>query len=189
MPKNRQNNWISPRNSTNNASALKSSAQLLSNVGAGSVRDDFTAVPSESQLSEDIRSVKLDLPNQNVIKADTDRARFITKDHHDAMQVMLTYFCKTENISYKQGMNDVMAPFIHLAIQRSQRQAATQMQSTGSHQKKKRPNSKKQQKNGGNQNAANANSSGNASFNNEDRPVMIDLEEPYIMMRQFINTF
>ena len=41
---------------------------------------------TESQLSEDIKSVKYDLPNQNVIKADTERARFIPKDNQEAMQ-------------------------------------------------------------------------------------------------------
>ena len=47
-------------------------------------RED-TITASESQLSEEIRSVKLDLPNQNVVKADTERARFISKEHYDSM--------------------------------------------------------------------------------------------------------
>lgn len=97
MPK-RQNNWISPRNSSGNTStsALKSSQLLHSQTVP-----DTSIMTLESQMSEEIRGVVLDLPNQNVVKADTDRARFISKDNHDAMQSMLTYFCKTEGVSYK----------------------------------------------------------------------------------------
>jgi len=71
----------------------------------------------ESLMSDEIRSVKLDLQNQNVIKADTERARFISNQHHSAMQSLLTYLCKSEGISYKQGINDVTAPFLWLAVQ------------------------------------------------------------------------
>ena len=51
-----------------------------------------------------------------MIKADADRSRFISREYRDAMQSLLTYFCKSESISYKQGMNDVAAPFLQLAI-------------------------------------------------------------------------
>ena len=51
--------------------------------------------------SADIRNVALDLPNQNVVRADTERSRFITKEHFDIMQQLLTFYCKHEGISYK----------------------------------------------------------------------------------------
>lgn len=31
---------------------------------------------------------------------------------------MMTYFCKEQGLSYKQGINDVMAPFLWLAIEK-----------------------------------------------------------------------
>lgn len=34
------------------------------------------------------------------------------------MQSLLTYFCKSETLAYKQGMNDVIAPFLWLSVQR-----------------------------------------------------------------------
>ena len=30
----------------------------------------------------------------------------------------MTYFCKEQGLSYKQGINDVMAPFLWLAIEK-----------------------------------------------------------------------
>ncbi len=48
-------------------------------AGNGSNLTIFEAA-AESQISEDIRSVKLDLPNQGVVRADTERARFIKKE-------------------------------------------------------------------------------------------------------------
>ena len=75
------NNWISPRHAqsinASSSSNLKSQSQLLNSQpqrGEESI--------TESLLSEEIRSVKLDLHNQNVIRADTQRARFITKENH-----------------------------------------------------------------------------------------------------------
>lgn len=56
----------------------------------------------------------LDLPNQNVVRADTERSRFIGKEHFDIMQQLLTFYCKHEGISYKQGINEIMSPFLWL---------------------------------------------------------------------------
>ena len=64
----------------------------------------------------DIRNVPLDLHNQNVVRADTDRSRFVGKEHLDAMQQLMTFYCKYENISYKQGINEITAPFLWLAV-------------------------------------------------------------------------
>ena len=66
--------------------------------------------------SADIRNVALDLPNQNVVRADTERSRFIGKEHFDIMQQLLTFYCKHEGISYKQGINEIMSPFLWLSI-------------------------------------------------------------------------
>ena len=57
--------------------------------------------PKSSKKNEEIRSVKLDLHNQRVIKADASRSRFIEAEHQEKLQMLLTYFCKTENINYK----------------------------------------------------------------------------------------
>ena len=108
-------------NSAFKSSSLHQQHHANNNSGHRSHKDEVgsnTVTQSESQLSEDIRSVQLDLPNQNVVKADTDRARFISKEHREAMQSLLTYFCKSEGVSYKQGINDVMAPFVWLAFQK-----------------------------------------------------------------------
>lgn len=69
----RKFNWISPRNS-NSSAAVQRSYQNLP-------REEATILNESSLVTDDIRNVKLDLPNQNVVKADSERARFITKEH------------------------------------------------------------------------------------------------------------
>ena len=66
----------------------------------------------------DIRNVPLDLPNQNVVRADAERSRFVGKEHQEAMQQLMTFYCKHEGVSYKQGINEIMAPFLWLSIQK-----------------------------------------------------------------------
>ncbi|RQM27715.1 hypothetical protein B5M09_002429 [Aphanomyces astaci] len=61
-----------------------------------------------------------DDPNQRVIRADAPRTRAkdFPADSREAVERtlvhMLTYYCKCKNIRYKQGMNEVLAPFLLL---------------------------------------------------------------------------
>ena len=82
---------------------------------------------------------------------------------------MLTYFCKSEGLSYKQGINDVMAPFLWLAISNSNK-----FNQEGSSQKPNTSSGKKKRKD---------------QSNLSESVAQFDLEEPYIMARQFIRKF
>lgn len=59
----------------------------------------------------------LDLPNQRVINSDVDRTRtgVLTMKEKGQMEMLLTYYCKEFNTSYKQGMNEIVAPFLLMA--------------------------------------------------------------------------
>ncbi|KDO31424.1 hypothetical protein SPRG_04039 [Saprolegnia parasitica CBS 223.65] len=64
--------------------------------------------------------IDADDPNQRVIRADAPRTRpkdFDARDRsgleHCLLHV-LTYYCKCKTIRYKQGMNEVLAPFVLL---------------------------------------------------------------------------
>ena len=64
-------------------------------------------------------STKLDLPNQRVITSDVDRTRtgILTADEKRQLELLLTYYCKEFNTSYKQGMNEIVAPFFLMTRQ------------------------------------------------------------------------
>ena len=72
-----------------------------------------------SKLSDQIGSVVLDLPNQRVIKADAERTRpDFVKDgvfSPSTIESFLTYYCKRRAVRYKQGLNEVLAPFFLLS--------------------------------------------------------------------------
>lgn len=59
----------------------------------------------------------LDLPTQRIIQSDVDRTRsdILTPAEKINLELLLTYYCKENNISYKQGMNEIMAPFLYLS--------------------------------------------------------------------------
>jgi len=70
-------------------------------------------------LDDSIRDTKQDLENQRVIKVDAQRTRadvklFKTDDVQDLVARLLTFYCKRKGIKYKQGLNEVLAPFILL---------------------------------------------------------------------------
>jgi len=70
-------------------------------------------IPSDKEISQ----VKLDLPNQNVIKIDVKRTRPEADDRlafKNYLELLLTYYCKYMKISYKQGLNELFAPFLCL---------------------------------------------------------------------------
>ncbi len=58
----------------------------------------------------DVLLVRLDLHNQGVVKADSKRTRPELEDKSifiGYLELMLTYYCKLLNITYKQGLNEV----------------------------------------------------------------------------------
>ncbi len=58
------------------------------------------------------------MQNQRVIKNDCDRTRVRDKEmvnsFREYLECFLTFYCKKVDIKYKQGMNEIMAPFILL---------------------------------------------------------------------------
>jgi hypothetical protein len=61
---------------------------------------------------------ELNMQNQRVIKNDCDRTRVKDKSllvsFREYLECLLTYYCKKNNIKYKQGMNEIVGPFILL---------------------------------------------------------------------------
>eukprot|EP00913_Durusdinium_trenchii_P030712 g28766.t1 len=63
--------------------------------------------------------VALNEPNQRVIRADCSRTKadmeYFRQPHvRDKMEAMLTCWCQTQQTKYKQGLNEVLAPFLYL---------------------------------------------------------------------------
>jgi hypothetical protein len=58
------------------------------------------------------------MPNQRVIKNDCDRTRTkdknLLKSFREYLEKFLTFYCKKAGIKYKQGMNEIMGPFLYL---------------------------------------------------------------------------
>jgi len=57
------------------------------------------------------------MPNQGVIKTDSKRTRPELENKSTFkgyLELMLTYYCKLNKITYKQGLNELMAPFLYL---------------------------------------------------------------------------
>ena len=76
---------------------------------------------SPTVFPEDMSTIVLDEPNQRVIKYDCERTRGTVEDFkqpstRDAIERILTFYCKNHNVSYKQGMNEVLAPFVALKL-------------------------------------------------------------------------
>ena len=68
--------------------------------------------PKASFLNSEIKGVKLDIQNQRVINADSSRSMFLTSEHYDKLEILLTYFCKSEALNYKQGLNYIAATLL-----------------------------------------------------------------------------
>lgn len=60
----------------------------------------------------------LDLPNQRVISNDVNRTRVnkLSGRQKHELEQLLTVYCKTHKVTYKQGMNEVAALFILLNL-------------------------------------------------------------------------
>ncbi|OWZ15845.1 hypothetical protein PHMEG_00010450 [Phytophthora megakarya] len=74
-------------------------------------------------LDQSILQVEEDLDNQRVIAADAARTRgneprFKQPETAELVVKLLTYYCKCRSVTYKQGMNEVLAPFLLLTEQR-----------------------------------------------------------------------
>ena len=73
-------------------------------------------------ITEDINfdDYNLSYFNEQTIKNDTHRTRvrerFNYSDFESVLQKVLIYFCKLNNIEYKQGLNEILGPFLLLKI-------------------------------------------------------------------------
>jgi RNase H-fold protein (predicted Holliday junction resolvase) len=63
---------------------------------------------------DEIRSTVKDLENQRVVRADAERTRGSENLDKDTIELILTKYCKNNNIKYKQGLNEVLAPFMYM---------------------------------------------------------------------------
>lgn len=97
------------------------------------LRKVFSTIQSEEQILQ----CTLDLKNQRVVKADAERTRVAklrsvwpggeAKTEEDKAQLdetiktsiekVLTHYAKEADTSYKQGLNELLAPFLWLAVQ------------------------------------------------------------------------
>jgi GTP-binding protein EngB required for normal cell division len=59
------------------------------------------------QDEEEIKSVVCDMDNQRVVRADAERTRGQEQLDKDLIELVLTKYCKNNNIKYKQGLNEV----------------------------------------------------------------------------------
>jgi Rab-GTPase-TBC domain/Rhodanese-like domain len=73
----------------------------------------------KDESSYEVWDKKLDLPNQKVIRMDCDRTRPGEEEFEvnnaqlrDKLELMLTFYCKSRGVSYKQGLNEALAPFL-----------------------------------------------------------------------------
>jgi Rab-GTPase-TBC domain len=59
-------------------------------------------------------STSLDMANQRIVASDVERTRtgLLNSQEKADLEVLLTYYCKEYNTSYKQGMNEIVAPFL-----------------------------------------------------------------------------
>ena len=77
-----------------------------------------TRIQSMKFLNDDsiLFNTKHDLANQRVIKSDIDRTRTPERIHLpsfcDYCESILTYYCKENNFKYKQGLNEIIGPFV-----------------------------------------------------------------------------
>ena len=74
--------------------------------------------PSGIGEEEDILNTKFELKEQRVIKNDVKRTRVresvLVKSFKNDLELILTYYCSSKNISYKQGLNEIFGPLILL---------------------------------------------------------------------------
>ena len=73
---------------------------------------------TKTTTDEDILDIKKDTKFQLVIKNDAVRTRvresIIIDNFKETLENMITYYCKTKNVYYKQGLNEIFGPLILL---------------------------------------------------------------------------
>ena len=82
--------------------------------------EPFGDTPSSSPLPNHRRSSPVSplaetprsLPNQRVVRADSERTRGDTK----TVERLLTHYCLSNDIKYKQGLNELLAPFLSMSF-------------------------------------------------------------------------
>ena len=64
-------------------------------------------------------NLSLDLDNQRLIRSDCERTRasMLSESEINLLEFMLSVYCKLEGIKYKQGMNELLSPFLLLMRQ------------------------------------------------------------------------
>ncbi|CAG9312463.1 TBC1D23_5 [Blepharisma stoltei] len=69
---------------------------------------------NQKPINEFKVETKLNLSEQRVIHSDVDRTRpkVLSDNERIQLETMLTFYCKELKITYKQGMNELMAPFL-----------------------------------------------------------------------------
>ena len=74
--------------------------------------------PSGNGNDQKILSVELNLPEQNIIQNDCHRTRvrerFLIPDFEKILEKILTYYCQTKKIIYKQGLNEIFGVLLLL---------------------------------------------------------------------------
>eukprot|EP00924_Labyrinthula_sp_SR-Ha-C_P010444 snap_masked-scaffold_79-processed-gene-0.10-mRNA-1 protein AED:0.43 eAED:0.45 QI:0/0/0/1/1/1/2/0/554 len=79
----------------------------------------------EINLDQCILNTKLNLKNQRVIRVDIERTCkdigkvFLQDNIPEVLQKLLTFYCKLNSCHYKQGLNDLLAPFVYLILHSS----------------------------------------------------------------------
>lgn len=81
--------------------------------------EKFVELFIDPQTEEFSVYTELDLENQRTITLDVARTKsdMLTAEEKEELERMLTYYCKTEQHTYKQGMNEILVPFLLLGRQ------------------------------------------------------------------------
>ncbi|CAE7887982.1 unnamed protein product, partial [Symbiodinium sp. KB8] len=72
---------------------------------------------SHDLMNQRIAATKQDLPNQRVIRVDAERTRaghplFKTDEMRARIRRVMTYYVKNRSVVYKQGLNELLPPFV-----------------------------------------------------------------------------
>ena len=74
--------------------------------------------PSGKAFNEDILSIKLDRKEQNIIKNDCKRTRvreaILVPDFKETLEKIITFYCNSKDVYYKQGLNEIFGPLLLL---------------------------------------------------------------------------
>lgn len=73
-----------------------------------------------NNIESQILNQEFDTKNQKIIKNDCERTRvkdkIIIPDFRNEIECFLTYYCKQHDFPYKQGLNEIAAPFLFLKV-------------------------------------------------------------------------